>query len=139
MPRMKTIPDHLAATLEAMYGAFAKHRPKGRIEHSPFKSHDDVAPLETKPLRELTADDLCAYSGAAVWTIGSETDFKYFFPRMAELALHDIVGGAGWDSWAHRLGPALTLPSEKHVTQAFFRSLWQTVAESQEDVVQVDV
>lgn len=132
------IPEQLGADLEALYREFQRYRPQGSIHHSPLKSHSVVTPLESKALRELTADDLSQYSGSAVWTVGSSNDFKYFFPRIAELALHEDVGGFGWDSWARRLAPALTTLSEKHATQSFFGTLWDTVINSYGEVVQVD-
>jgi hypothetical protein len=135
---MASMPDQLRAALGALYHEFERYRPRGSIEHSPLKPRSVVAPLETKPLRELTADDLSAYSGSAVWTVGSSDDFKYFFPRIAELALHEIVGGSSWDSWALRLAPAMTTPSEKLAVQAFFRTLWEIANGSCGDSVQVD-
>jgi hypothetical protein len=135
---MTKVPEQLADSLDALYGALARYRPRNAIEHSPLKSHSIVEPLERKHLRELTADDLSGYSGSAVWTVGSSDDFKYFFPRIAELALHEEVGGSGWDSWATRLAPALT-PSERAVAQRFFRTLWHTAIDSDGDIVQVDM
>lgn len=109
---MTTSPASIQPALEALYRELERYRPAGPIRSSPYKKLSDVEPLLAKPLRELTADDLAGYSGSAVWTIGTQEDFKYFFPRMAELALHQVVGGSGWDSWASRLAPALSSESE---------------------------
>ena len=136
MPR---IPEPLHSAVEALYGEFERYRPTGAIAHSPLKPHSVVEPLENQPLRKLTAHDFAAYSGSAVWTVGSLEDFKYFFPRIAELALLDVVGGSGWDSWAYRLAPGLTTSSERYAVQTFFRTLWHTAATSYWDVIQVPV
>ncbi|MGE5783138.1 MAG: hypothetical protein ACM3ZE_01045 [Myxococcales bacterium] len=57
-----SIPAQLNADLEALYREFERYRPQGSLVHSPLKPHSVVAPLESKPLRELTADDGCRRS-----------------------------------------------------------------------------
>lgn len=133
------LPHDLQLALDALYRTFASYRPQGPIEHSPLKPRSAVAALETKDLRDLDADDLRLYSGSAVWTVGSVSDLKYFFPRMAELALRGPVGSGGWASWVERLAPALSLPVELAVVREFFRALWRAVMEAQgEDLSLVD-
>ena len=133
-----TIPVELARDLEALYVQFEPYRPRGLLEHSPLKSPTIAAALKSKPLRDLSADDFKGYSGSAVWTVGTANDFKYFFPRMAELALHEIVGASGWDSWAFRLVPALATANEASAVSSFFRTLWETALASYQEVVHVD-
>jgi hypothetical protein len=136
--RLATIPESLRIELARLYAQFERYRPLTPIEHSPLKDHAIVVPLETKALLELTAEDLNAYSGSAVYTVGTVDDFKYFFPRIAELALHEVVGMGGWDSWANRVALALTSPAELSAMRAFFRALWTTVNSSESDTIRVD-
>jgi hypothetical protein len=135
---LATIPESVQAELTRLYAQFEGYRPLAPIEHSPLKEHAIVVPLETKALRDLTAEDLNAYSGSAVYTVGTADDFKYFFPRIAELALHEVVGMGGWDSWTNRLAPALTTPAELSAMRAFFRVLWDAVNSSERDTIRVD-
>ena len=133
-----TIPAQLAGDLEALYAQFERYRPRGPIGHSPLKPPTVVAALQAKALRDLNADDFRGYSGSAVWTVGSADDFKYFFPRMAELALHEVVGASGWSSWALRLAPTLATPDEISVVKSFFRALWRSALSSYWDLIRVD-
>lgn len=135
---MATIPESLQAELSRLYAEFERYRPLVPIEHSPFKEHAIVVPLETKGLRELTAEDLNAYSGSAVYTVGTADNFKYFFPRIAELALHEVVGMGGWDSWTNRLAPALKTSAELSAMRGFFRVLWATVNSPERNSIRVD-
>jgi len=127
------------SALASMYRTFVRYRPAGSIEHSPLKPHGIVAPLETKPLQALDAADLCGYSGSAIWTVGTESDFKYFFPRIAELAIYQVVGSATWDSWLERLVPALSSSDEVSAIQTFLRAIWSTISESYWNPYQIDV
>jgi hypothetical protein len=135
---LATIPESLQAELTRLYAEFERYRPLAPIEHSPFKEHAIVVPLETKALRNLTAEDLNAYSGSAVYTVGTANDFKYFFPRIAELALHEVVGMGGWDSWTNRLAPALRSSAELSAMRGFFRVLWATVNSPERDTIRVE-
>ena len=45
--------------------------------------------LLSKPLREITADELSSYAFSLFNTVGSEADFKYFLPRIWDLLVGD--------------------------------------------------
>ena len=49
----------------------------------------DRETLLSGPLREADAEILWFYPGDAIWTVGSELDFKYFVPRLLELGLSE--------------------------------------------------
>jgi len=81
-------PGFLAA-LEAVYSAFAAPTPRV-IEGCPCcigTRRVDV--LLTRPLRELTGQDLWRYASGVFLTVGSDRDFTYLLPRILELAVID--------------------------------------------------
>jgi hypothetical protein len=76
----------LKKAIEDAYEAFAGyHRPR-HIDASPAKNPNIVEGLLSAPLHQLTEDQLRAYAGSALFTIGSLSDYKYFLPRILELA-----------------------------------------------------
>lgn len=110
--RKVTAVGPLAAAVERAYLAFEDVWRPRRIEYSPYQEPSVVAPLITVPLRDLTDDQIGAYAGSAMLTIGSEEDYNYFVPRILELAVHapfwigtapeqlaERLEMAGWRSW----------------------------------------
>ncbi len=84
------------------------------------------AQLLAVPLRELTEHELGPYWSKAVTTWGDTSDFRYFLPRILELAsrsesLIDLpwlgakLEDAGWLSWP---------PEEVSAIRSVLRSLW---------------
>lgn len=101
----------LTAALEAVYDAFRAPTP-ARIEGCPCcVERKTVKALHTHALRDLTADDLGAYAASVFLTVGASRDFRYFLPRILELAISDpsfsigievVVGKlslAEWRTW----------------------------------------
>lgn len=101
------------AALEGVYDAFAAPRPR-YIDACPCcKKPEDFQAILSKPLRDITADDISLYAGAAFCTAGEEADWRYYLPRLLELAVDhgqedryinpEIVLGnltrAKWDRW----------------------------------------
>jgi hypothetical protein len=75
-------------------------------------SPEQLAELLEVPLRELTHAQLKSYGSTAVTTVGRAEDFRYFWPRLAELAvaepsasffdpeiLFGKVAEANWRAW----------------------------------------
>jgi hypothetical protein len=69
---------------------------------------DDQAKLRSRPLRELTADDLEHYVWKAMSTWGDANDFRHFLPRVLELATGHpddlfgteiVLGKLGYATW----------------------------------------
>ena len=98
----------LTTALDALYSAFADTSQPTEIAHSPLKQLD-TSPLLTKPLRELTDDDLSDYHYGVFNTI-VEDSFAYFLPRLIELTheemsvlntelIYQKVAQDRWQSW----------------------------------------
>ena len=76
----------LAEAVEGLYDVFSRYPLVPRVGGCPCcVSDSDEALLHSKPLRELTADDLWRYAFKALSTWGTEEDFKHFLPRLFEL------------------------------------------------------
>jgi hypothetical protein len=84
----------LRDAIEKLYDVFAVYPLKAPIIGcSHCTTPDEYARLESKPLRELTTDDLGKYAFNVLYTCGSIDDFKHFLPRLFELiAWHGDVG-----------------------------------------------
>lgn len=53
---------------------------------------EEVETLLSKPLHELTGEDLSTYSSSALLTVGHPADYLYLLPRILEISIID-------DSW----------------------------------------
>jgi hypothetical protein len=99
--------------IDDCYEVFASYPPPRALNASPLR--DPVAILKTltsAPLRELTGEQLGAYAGWAMTTVGDAKDYRHFLPRILELAVSDarwhgldppIIAGklnyGGWQTW----------------------------------------
>jgi hypothetical protein len=103
----------LNTAIAEQYLAFERPRPTS-IEGCPCcVSAEDLAALISVPLRELSYEQLGTYAGAAMSTVGTIEDFRYFWPRLAELLVTVSPGQyfidperllaklryGGWRSW----------------------------------------
>lgn len=78
----------LEAAIEGLYDAFEAPKPR-YIDRCPCCGDRKVVRNPEKALRDLTVDDLDAYAIAIFSTVGGVIDFKYYLPRMFELAAVD--------------------------------------------------
>lgn len=79
--------EHL---INQLYAVFAKYpKPYDFAACECCMSPDEKRVLLTTPLRELTADQLGGYTADAFFTVGETPDFKYFLPRILELAVRE--------------------------------------------------
>ncbi|MFB4314720.1 hypothetical protein [Actinomadura sp. 21ATH] len=116
---------------EDLYAAFAAVPRPARLEGCPCC----VAPGEGRallgrPLRALTAGDLARYAAKALTTWAGEEEFRYFAPRLLELAAADAfptldpeivfakLGRAGWTDWPQR-----------DAVEEFLRAFWTRTLE----------
>jgi len=77
----------LRAAIEDIYRVFRSSPPE-RIDACPCcRDPTNYRPLHTRPLRELTSDELGSYTSSALLTVGSEVDVRYFLPRILELGV----------------------------------------------------
>lgn len=102
----------LRDALEKVYDRFAAPTP-ARIDGCPCCiERKTVGALHDRRLRDLTEQDLGAYAASVFLTVGDITDFRYFLPRILELAIThssfssglEIVLGklalASWKAWS---------------------------------------
>lgn len=89
----------------SVYSAFAANRLGARIDycgHCGYEREETV--LRTTPLRELTQEQLTPYAFCAMTTFGDVTDFRHFFPRIAELVVqHRFVGAVDFGMLIRKL------------------------------------
>lgn len=98
--------------LAGLYAAFDAPRPRA-IHGCPCCIDErNVDLLLSKPLRDLTADDLHGYVSGVFLTVGSEADHAYLLPRMLEISAVQhhwsldpqmVVGRlrrAEWERWS---------------------------------------
>ena len=78
----------LISSLVDLYAVFSYYKANPKMLGSPIYG-DKVATwnkqLFSKPLRDLTADDLSRFSSDVLTTWGNINDFKHFLPRILEL------------------------------------------------------
>ena len=80
----------LIAAIDAVYDAFSDVERPRFVDACPCcMTADECDTLTSKPLRELSSDELNEYSGDAMLTVGSEDDYSYFLPRILELSIAD--------------------------------------------------
>ena len=114
--------------VERLYRTFASHTLRKHVEGCPCcVSMPEKRALESTPLRELSAEALDRYAFKAMTTWGDSADFKYFFPRIFEIAIGgysvglqiEVVLGklalAEWITWKQ---------DEKDAVREFLRAGW---------------
>jgi len=83
----------LSEAIENGYAAFASTPKPSKIDGCLCCSDFDLlCSLLASPLRSLSADNLSKYASAVFLTQGSESDFRYFLPRLLEICATE----AGW-------------------------------------------
>ena len=133
----------LASAIAGLYAAFSGYGlvlPMNACDHC--VSEDDQRLLASKPLRDLTSEDVSFYSFKAMTTFGTVYDFKHFLPRVFELVATDpkfgvnpeiAVGGkleeADWHSWPE---------GEQMATESYLRAFWRDTLTRFPSVVPVD-
>lgn len=93
---MDQTPIQLA--IERVYNVFAVYPCPVKLDASWAK--DPVATirkLTSAPLRDLEADQLGTFAGAALYTMGGVAEYKHFLPRILELATSGFSGWMGFD------------------------------------------
>ncbi|MEU6247557.1 hypothetical protein [Glycomyces sp. NPDC047010] len=126
--------DPLPAAIDQLYAAFASLRRPTAIDWCRHcRSEDDIADLlGPAPLREISAQALRPYAVHVLTTIGDVVDFRYFLPRILEIActtgfpwpdlefLTVRLHLASWSTWD---------VEETAAIEALFRALWsKTIA-----------
>jgi hypothetical protein len=122
------------AVLAELYRVFKPYRLGDDFHGCPCcVSEKDSQRLASKPLTELTADDLNRYAFKAMTTWGELRHFKHFLPRLLELLFADIntlnepetlLGKLEYGKW--RTWP----PPERDAIQAYLIEFWKRQLET---------
>ena len=100
-------------SIDVLYDAFAAvPKPTAIDACSCCVDADEIATLLTNPLRDISPDELSVYASKVFLTVGAESDFRYFVPRIFEILATEsgwwpdpeVVGralaNAGWQAWS---------------------------------------
>lgn len=76
----------LRVAVSALYTTFARYPLRAKVEGCPHcVDASDNRRIHSRPLRELTWDELARYSWKSLTTWGDADDFRHFLPRLFEL------------------------------------------------------
>jgi hypothetical protein len=132
----------LHQAIERLYDVFERYPLKDKIDACDHcVDPEDHERLRSKPLRELSVDDLEKYSFKAMTTWGEAEDFKHFLPRLFELIASDQGGFiAEWViGWKLELAEWQLWPeAERDALRAYLAALWGCVVREYESRVSVD-
>lgn len=127
----------LDEAVEGLYRVFRRYRLPKHVEGCPHCVHDrDHDRLYSRPLRELTGDDLDLYARKALTTWGGVEDFKHFLPRLFELMALDLLKSFDYEVLVNKLSYIEWLgwpPEEVDAIRHFFMALWANVLAHQPD------
>jgi hypothetical protein len=129
----------LEIAIKTIYRRLEVYRQPARSAWSPYSgiTEKDAAKLYSKPLPQLSPDDLERYARSAMTTWGDETEFKHYLPRMLELMVMEpgwtdaqiLIGRltlAGWSQWPI---------AEREAVTGYLRALWSWALDAGPDVV----
>ena len=121
----------LQLSINKLYEVFARYPGNPNMEGSPLIKHLEEwnRRLFSKPLNQLSSDDLDGFSSRAMTTWGEVNDYKHFLPRILELsALYDgpidiswtfdKLDYGKWDMWSE---------NEKDVIQEYLLTFWVAI------------
>ncbi|WP_298324575.1 hypothetical protein [Asticcacaulis sp.] len=117
--------------IDDAYEVFASYRRPGGLAVSPAENAEALlADLTSAPLRDLTPQKLDNFAGSALYTVGSQLDYKHFLPRILELMVS--AQGSGFDAslTARKLDYAhfKSWPADEIATvRQVFRAAWPFV------------
>ncbi|MGB9204554.1 MAG: hypothetical protein WCB94_11370 [Terriglobales bacterium] len=135
----------LREAIENLYRAFEGYRLNPDTGPCPCcHSSEDNQRLRSKLLRNLGPNDLFSYSMDALYTWGSESDFKHFLPRIFELLTlvettessfvdpesafgkltYESCGSTSWRTWP---------TAEQQVISNYAVAVWNAVLDSDPD------
>jgi hypothetical protein len=105
--------NELSFAVEGVYRAFSAVPKPSVIEGCPCCIEDkEVAVLLGKPLREISPAEMSSYASSVFLTVGSVADFRFYLPRILEIAVTEsawwpdpeVIGAslasACWLDWA---------------------------------------
>jgi hypothetical protein len=120
----------LEAAVDELYSAFGRRKRPTVIDHCSHCIRADHVKQLLAPVREIPVEALLSYTMSAADTVGSASDFRYFLPRIVDLALAGAFGGypdlefvlrrfglAYWPNWPQR---------ERQAVMGFTHALWNS-------------
>lgn len=116
----------LEAAIEGLYKAFPSRRLKTVMQGCPCcADYAVLRHLSLTPLLDLGRAELESYSWDAIWTVGNESDYRHFAPRLLELMVREdafepeVVAkkliAADWRNWSQ---------AEQSAIEKFFSDYW---------------
>ena len=132
----------LAEAVRELYKVFKPYRDRRHPEGCPCCVSDaDKRRLFSKPLEELTADDLGRFAWKALTTWGDVEDLKHFLPRLLELTAVDdcapferevLFGKLKLADWQHRP------EQERRAVDEYLHAIWRNCLKSEAGSVWLD-
>jgi len=120
--------------IDNAYDVFADYRRPGTLDASPAEDVPILlANLTSAPLRLLPPEKLDNFAASALYTVGSEMDYKHFLPRILELMVGAPEYGFDPDLTAGKLCYAdlRNWPSdEADAVRQVFIAAWQRTSQS---------
>ncbi|TDC47161.1 hypothetical protein E1281_26660 [Actinomadura sp. KC345] len=114
------------SALDDLYDAFADVPHPVALDGCPCcVAPGEGRPLLARPPRVLTAEDLARYAAKAMSTWGGPEEFRYFAPRLMELAAEDAFGWPDVEVVFRKLGQAQWQDwPQRDAVVAFFHAFW---------------
>lgn len=122
--------ERVKKAIDRLYLAFADQPTPSSIEGCPHCIEaKEIGILLSKPLRDITQDELSGYASSAFLTVGDTPDYFYFLPRIIEVTLLDefvwpdleitarAIHDSGFDSWPEERRQALISVFEAYLEQ----------------------
>jgi len=124
---MLLIPE-LECAIAGLYTAFkSRTLPTVMLGCPCCAGEAELRRLSFTPIGELGCAELEPYAWNAIWTVGTEQDYRHFTPRLLELmvskgafqaeSVTKKLRLAGWTSWSEQ---------EQSALRSFFRALWNS-------------
>ncbi len=105
--------NELSFAVDGVYRAFSPVQQPSVIEGCPCCIDDkEVSVLLSKPLRKISPAEISSYASSVFLTVGSMADFRFYLPRILEIAVTEsmwwpdpeVIGAslasAGWLDWS---------------------------------------
>jgi len=123
----------MKAIIEKLYATFSAYYIKGNLRERSCDccvTDNEIRELLSKPLKELSADEIGHFMRSAITTYGDVTDYKHFLPRILELMIDpktDLIfdftcfeklNYSEWETWP---------PEEQKVLDDYFICFWKEV------------
>jgi hypothetical protein len=121
--------EELRSAIDSLYVVFASYRAPEKLGRCKHGQPEDERHFLATPLRHFSANDLplAHFSWEAITTWGTVEDFKYFLPRLFEIATFETyrydpevlfkkLTLSRWSSWAQ---------AEQDAISGYFHALWR--------------